>query len=194
MISPRHGFGQAMAVLSAAVAYVVSVPATATAAAAPPERVSFDVSDPAVTNPYLSELCGTTIQVSATGTVEITLWRNEAGLVVRERDRFPNAWRTFSSPETGESFRIRYEAVSDWDYGTGAQIGSEVTITRHGMVFHIPGETAIAGLTVTEEATVDHFDQGVPIVEGGGTITRQVGHFPNNVDFGTAICEALKLP
>ena len=192
MISPRHKFCQAMAVLSVAVAYVVSVPATAGAAA--PERVSFDVSEPAVTDPYLSELCGTTIQVSATGTVEITLWRNEAGLVVRERDRFPNAWRTFSSPETGESFRIRFEGVSDWDYGTGAQVGSQVTITGHGLRFHIPGETAIAGLVVTEGATVDHFDQGVPIVEGGGVNIRQVGHFPDDVDFGTAICEALKLP
>jgi len=170
----------------------VGVPATA--GAAPPERVSFDVSEPAFTDPYLSELCGTTIQVSATGTVEITLWRNEAGLVVRERDRFPNAWTTFSSPETGDSFRIRFEGVSDWEYGTGARIGSEVTITRHGLFFHIPGATAIAGLEITEGAVVDHFDQGVPIVEGGGTNTKLVGHFPDDVDFGTAICEALKLP
>src|SRR5829696_2014910 len=117
---------RAVAGLSVAVASVVGVPATA--GAAPPERVSFDVSEPAFTDPYLSELCGTTIQVSATGTVEITLWRNEAGLVVRERDRFPNAWTTFSSPETGDSFRIRFEGVSDWEYGTGARIGSEVTI------------------------------------------------------------------
>ena len=33
----------------------------------------------------------------------------------------PTTWTTFSAPETGESFRIRFQGVSTWDYGTGAK-------------------------------------------------------------------------
>jgi len=191
MIRYRSWALRAVAALSVAVASVVGVHAPASAA--PPERVSLDVSEPAFQDPFLTELCGAEVVVSTTATLEATLWRNEAGLVVRERDRFPNAWRTFSAPATGESFRVRFEGVSTWDYGTGATIGSEVRITRHGLFFHIPGATAIAGLEITEGAVVDHFEQGVPIVEGGGTGTKLVGHFPDDVDFGAAICKALKL-
>jgi len=43
--------------------------------------------------------------------------------------------------------------------------------------FHIPGATAIVDLEIAEGATVDHFEQGVPIVENGG-ITTQLGIFP----------------
>jgi hypothetical protein len=34
--------------------------------------------------------------------------------------------------------------------------------------FHIPGATAIVDSEIAEGATVDHFEQGVPIVESGG--------------------------
>ena len=163
------------------------------ASASPPERVTLDASRPAVVDPFLSETCGTPVTVSITGTDQVTLWRNEAGLVTRELDRFPKAWQTFTAMETGSSVRVAFEGTSTWDYGAGAQIGSAVIIKRTGLIFHIRGATAIAGHEVTEDATVDHFDQGVPIVEGGGVNTKLVGHFPGDVNYPEAICKALKL-
>ena len=189
MIKSRIGSAAAATSLA-----VTSLLCTSTAAqAAPPEHVSLDVSEAALRDPFLSTACGSPVEVSATATLEVTLWRNAKGLVTRELDRFPNAWRTFTAVETGASFRVRYQGVSKWDYGAGAQVGSEVTITASGLVFHVPGATAIAGHEVSEGGIVDHFDQGVPIVEGGAETTKLVGHFPDDVDFTTAICDALHL-
>ena len=182
---------RAVATLSLAVTSMLCL--SSVAQAAPPEHVSLDVSEPAFLDPFLTESCGWAVEVSATATLEVTLWRNEAGLVTRELDRFPNAWRTFTAVDSGNSFRIRYQGVSKWDYGAGAQVGSEVTITSSGLIFHIPGATAIAGHEVSEGGIVDHFDQGVPIIEGGAMTTKLVGHFPDDVDFAAAICDALNL-
>ena len=191
MIGTQSSFRRGLAVLTVALTAMLSAPSVASAAG--PERVSLDVSEPAVIDEFLSKTCGSPVEVSATATLEVTLWRNAAGLVTRERDRFPQAWRTFTAVDTGESFRIRFEGVSTWDYGSGAQIGSTVTIKRTGLIFHIPGATAIAGQQVTEGGIVDRFDQGVPIVEDGGVSTKLVGHFPDDVDYATAICTALNL-
>jgi hypothetical protein len=68
-----------------------------------------------------------------------------------------------------------------------------MTITSSGLIFHIPGANAIAGHEVSEQGIVDHFDHGVPIVEGGAVTTKLVGHFRDDVDFATAICDALNL-
>ena len=191
MIRTRVGSRRVVALAGVVAVALLSFPASARAAA--PERVSLDVSEPAVLDEGLEEACGAPVSVSATGTVEVTLWRNGAGLVTRERDRFPKAWRTFTAVETGESFRVRLAAVSTWDYGAGARVGSPVTIKETGLVFHIPGATAIAGHVVSEGGVVDHFEQGVPIVENGGEVVRRVGHFPDDVDFAAAICKALHL-
>jgi hypothetical protein len=137
-----------------------------------------------------ADACGTTVIVTDTGVVEVTLWRNDEGLVVRELDRFPNAWRTWSAPETGQSFRTRLDAVSRWDYGAGAVLGGPVTITAHGLFFHIPGSTsAVAGKEVAVGA-VDAFEEnGAPRVDHADAISF-VGHQPQ-IDFVAAICDAL---
>jgi hypothetical protein len=84
--------------LSVSVIALTGLPGVARADA--PERVTQDISE-FRTDEFLSQECGTTVTVARNGTAEYTLWRNDAGLVVRELDRFPGATTTFSAPEQG---------------------------------------------------------------------------------------------
>lgn len=156
-------------------------------AAGTPDRVSVDISQ-TYTDDFLTEACGTTVIATASGTVEITLWRNADGLVVRELDRFPGAFFTWTAPETGQTVRSRYDVGSMWEYGDGAVVGGPVTFAMRGLFFHIPGTSAIAGREVSV-SDVDFFEGGVPIVEDGELVSL-VGHWPQ-FDFVEEMCSAL---
>jgi len=165
---------------------IAALPDVATAAA--PDRVSVDISE-TFTDDSLTEACGTTVTGTAQGTVEITLWRNAAGLVVRELDRFPAATFTWTAPETGRSVKTRYDVTSNWDYGDGAVQGGPVTITAHGLFFHIPGGTSAGAGKEVAVGDVDFFEDGLPIVQDATTVSF-VGHSPD-FDFVAEICKAL---
>jgi hypothetical protein len=179
-------YGPTVAALAVAGAVVAAAPGSAVAAA--PDRASIDISDSFVDD-VLSEACGTEVAVTLTGTAEITLWRNTRGLVVRELDRFPKARVTWTASGTGRTVTTRFDAVSSWDYGSGAVLGGPVTVTAHGLFFRIPGVTsAVAGREVAV-GSVDAFDNGIPIVDRAEQVLR-VGHDPE-FDFVDAMCEAL---
>lgn len=166
---------------------VVAVPAPATAAGGP-DRVSVTISEH-FTDEFLSQACGTPVVGSAEGTVEITLWRNEDGLIVRELDRFPGVFFTWTAAETGRSVRTRYDVGSMWEYPGGAIEGSPAEFTMRGLFFHIPGVTsAIAGREISV-GDVDFFEDGVPIVEDGEQVSL-AGHWPD-LDFAASMCQAL---
>jgi hypothetical protein len=121
--------------------------------------------------------------------VEITLWRNEDGLIVRELDRFPGVFFTWTAAETGRSVRTRYDVGSMWEYPGGAIEGGPAEFTMRGLFFHIPGVTsAIAGREISV-GDVDFFEDGVPIVEDGEQVSL-AGHWPD-LDFAASMCQAL---
>jgi hypothetical protein len=167
-----------------------SGPASADSAVVTPERLSFDLHE-VYNDDFLTEACGTEVVVTLSGTRDVTLWRNDAGLVERELDRFPGAFITWSAPETGQSVKTRVDLVSHWDYGTGAVLGGPVTFTFQGMVFHLPGsgDSAFAWREVSV-GDVDGFEDGVPIVDDG-TLVSLVGHIPNDFDFVEAVCSSV---
>ena len=160
------------------------------ASAAPPDRVTVDI-DEVFTDDFLTQACGTEVVVTITGTAEFTLWRNDAGLVERELDRFPGSFITWSAPETGQSVKTRADLVSHWDYGTGAVLGGPVTFSFQGMFFHLPGAggSTFSGREVSV-GDVDGFEDGVPIVDDG-TLVSLVGHMPEGFDFVDALCSSL---
>jgi hypothetical protein len=175
---------------TSAVLTMATVPGTAVAASGP-DRVTVDISE-SQTSASLSEACGTEVVVTVSGTQEITLWRNEEGLVVRELDRTPGAFITWSAPETGQSTKTRADLVSTWDYGDGAVLGGPVTFEFHGMRFHLPGSgTGTYAWREVSEGDVDGFDPGgVPAVDDG-TLVSLVGHVPEDFDFAEAVCGLL---
>jgi hypothetical protein len=185
---PRHKVLRAMASAVAVGAGMTAVAVPSAAQADQPLRLSIDISEESVSD-FWSEACGTEVVISITGTMEATLWRNEEGLVVREIDRFPGSFFTFSAPETGKSVKSRADLVSRWTYPGGAVLGGPVEFEFHGMFFHIPGGTsAFAGREVSR-GDVAGFDGSLPVVDDGELVSL-VGHFPD-VDFVSAVCGQL---
>jgi hypothetical protein len=166
----------------------VAAPAPAVAAGAP-DRFTVDISETFI-DESASQSCGTQVVVTVTGSTEISLWRNEKGLVVRELDRSPGAFITWSAPETGMSTKTRADMVSHWDYGTGAVLGGPVTFVFQGLFFHLPGASSAFAWREVSVGDVDGFEDGVPIVNDG-TLVSFVGHIPEEFDFTESLCSLL---
>src|SRR5215213_5587164 len=120
----------------ALLATIVAACIAATGAlAAGPEHVTIPVSD-SFYAPFMSQACGVPVTITLEGVSHTTLWRNAAGLVVRERDVLSSFTAVFESPTalggTGLSFTNRSPGVAEFTYGSGAALGSTATITLTG--------------------------------------------------------------
>jgi hypothetical protein len=168
---------------------VLGVPAVALAAR--PERITIDISE-SITDPDLTNECGTEVVFTVTGDAIVTLWRNAEGLVVRELDRTPGSKITFSAPETGNSFSFPNSVVATFDYGDGAEVGSEATVRVRGLFGHVTGFIASDAGSVTLVGEVTGFDEfGIPIVDFPDPPIRETGNREPGEDVAAAFCEAL---
>lgn len=168
----------------ALLATIVAAGFAATAAlAAAPENVTMPVHD-SFYAPFMSNACGIPVTITLDGVAHVTLWRNSAGLVVRERDVLSSFTAVFESPTalggTGRSFTNRSPGVAEFDYGSGAALGSTATITLTGA----QGPAAGAGSDLTAgyqrlTGTVYGFSpEGIPLVDFDGPVLDQHGRWP----------------
>ena len=74
----------------------LSVPSVSEAA--PPERITIDLAE-TFPNEFLTEECGTPVEVIITGEARVALWRNSAGLIVRESDHASGSTVTYIAPD-----------------------------------------------------------------------------------------------
>src|SRR5215211_2886880 len=135
----------------ALLATIVAAGIAATAAvAAAPEHVTVPIHD-SFYAPFMSSACGVPVTITLDGVAYVTLWRNDAGLVVRERDVLSSFTAVFASPTalggTGRSFTSRSPGVTEFDYGSGAVLGSTAVITLAGAQGYAagPGSEMTAG-------------------------------------------------
>jgi hypothetical protein len=168
----------------ALLATLVAAGVAATAAfAAGPEHITMPVHD-SFDAPFMSAACGVPVTITLDGVSDVTLWRNSAGLVTRERDVLSSFTAVFESPTalggTGRSFTNRSPGVADFDYGSGAAIGSTAVITLTGL----QGPAAGAGTAITAgyqrlTGTVFGFSpEGIPLVDFDGPVLAQHGRWP----------------
>ena len=177
----RHLFVLAGAVLVAALG------AGATTAAPRAEQIHIAINDVFVDD-FFSEACGFEVTISVVGDLQVTLIRNEEGLIVREIDRIGGARVTFSSANGSFSFPT---APSQWDYGSGAVIGSQVVVSFAGLQGHVPGVISSDAGLVRLSGTVEGFDEfGIPLVEFNEVI-KDVGHSNGQEETVAAICDRL---
>ena len=130
------------------------------AAAAPPQHETFPLD-----NSFSFDDCGFVVDVTQSGTLHVTLWRNDAGLVARERDGVSSFHSTFTNAETGKSVSFVNSQTSFWDYGSGAVLGSSVKVTFVGMGGRLPVGGPDAGRIVVTGTVVDFTPEGIPLVE-----------------------------
>jgi hypothetical protein len=171
------------------VVVLVGVAAGVSQAAAPVQLKNIDISN-SFTIPRLCPFGDVTVTVS--GTANVTLWLNKAGLVVREHDTTPGSTVTFSG--NGKSFSFP-NALTIWtDYGSGATLGGSATLKLSGLFGHAPGISSDAGQQVIADTTiVDFFTvNGVDIpINEGGVVETEHGHFHSGEAFDAATCAAL---
>src|SRR4051794_27147328 len=136
--------------------------ATTTAVAVPPEHVTVPID-----NSFSFDDCGFVVDGAFSGTFHVTLFRNSAGLVIQERDGGSDLRSTLTNEQTGKTVTSVNSASAFFDYGSGAVIGSSVTITIVGMNGRLPGVGPDAGRVVLTGTVVD-FDPnfgGAPAVD-----------------------------
>jgi hypothetical protein len=147
---------------------------TGTAAAAEPERSTFEVDDtfPSRT----SEECGFDILLRLEGTIVVTDFFEQDGSLARTLVTYPGLFYTFINAATGESVTSRSPDPEHYRWNADGSL----TLTVTGLVLHLggPGGQAVqAGRFVV---TVD--------AEGEETVTEPVG---SHDDYHAALCEIL---
>src|SRR3954468_12191115 len=150
----------ASSILAAAAS--LSFLAAGPAAAVPPVHVTvpIDIS-------FSSDDCDFVVNTTLTGTFHVTVFRNSSGLVIQERDGGSDFRSTLTNEQTGKTVSSVNPASAFFDYGSGAVIGSSVTVTIVGMNGRLPGVGPDAGRVVMT-GTVREFDPslgGAPSVD-----------------------------
>ena len=167
---------------------VVALAVVGTSAGARAEHVTIQI-DEHFEAVGLTEACGFAVFIDFVGELKVTLLRNKDGLIVREIDRVGGGAKiTYSSADGSFSFPAN---SSTWDYGDGAEVGSEVIVSLHGLFGHVPGLIQSDAGLFRYRGEVTGFDEfGIPVVDFVHVIADRGGR-NSEEDIDAAICEAL---
>jgi hypothetical protein len=142
-----------------------------------------------------SSLCGFPITVTSSGSYDITLVYNDAGLVIREIDTTPAAKTTFSSASGSFTYPVSF--VARTTYPGGATVGLRVDVTSTGLFGpRVTGAGTMsgtaAGIQFFSGAVVTGFTpEGIPIVDTRGATFTFRGTGPSGDELDADICAAL---
>jgi hypothetical protein len=157
--------------------------------AAQARQISIDIND-SFQDADLTATCGVDVFIDFVANLKVTLVYNKDGLVVRELDHAGNGTVTYRSPDTGKSFSFPIQP-SQWDYGSGAVIGSTATFQFVGLFGHVPGLIDSDAGRLKIVGVVTGFDEfGIPLVEGIDLIAES-GNVNSDEEIDAAICAGL---
>jgi len=143
---------------------------------------------------FWSETCGVDVFIDIVADVKVTLVYNRSGLVVRETDKAGGGTITFRSPDTGKLFSFPFQP-SQWEYGAGAVVGSDVIVSFTGLLGHVPGFGASDAGLFRFRGVVEGFDeQGIPEVDFLGFTDVIADRGNREPDSAAEICAALTDP
>jgi hypothetical protein len=137
----------------------------------------------------LSAACGFDVFIDVVADLKVTLVYNKSGLVAREIDTAGGGTITYRSPDTGKSFSFMYQP-SQWDYGSGAVLGSSVIVSFTGLQGHATGFIDSDAGLFRFEGVVTSFEDGVPFVDFVDVIADR-GNRNSGEEITAAICAAL---
>jgi hypothetical protein len=167
---------------------VVALAVVGTGAGARAEHVTIHIDDH-FQDGRLTAACGFAVFIDFVGEAKVTLIRNKEGLIVRELDHVGGGAKvTYRSAQASFSFPFD---TSNWDYGEGAKVGSEVIVSAHGLFGHVPGFIPSDAGLFRFRGVVTGFDEfGIPLVDFVEVIADR-GNRESADDVAAAICEAL---
>lgn len=173
-----------IAAVALLVAFAAAAPSGATA-----RQVHITLDDH-FQDDFLTEQCGVDVFIDVVGDLQVTLVYNRSGLIVREIDRAGGGRVTYSSPDTGNSFSFPIQP-SQWDYGSGAVVGSPVVVSFTGLMGHVPGFIDSDAGLFRFLGIVEGFDEfGIPEVEFQEVIADR-GNRNSGDEIVAAICAEL---
>jgi len=180
----RHSLGFVALAVTATAAAVL---ATASRASAPlHQRTTLSLSD---VSPEYSAACGFEVDLTANGTLDVTVHTNADGSV-REQDVFPGLTIQVSAPSTGKSFDHVYGPTT-YTYPDGVYEGAPAVITEHGVRGDAPGIPPDAGRVVSPGIVVAIIPGLGPITLPTGPPISKTGNFEDPAAIVAAICAAL---
>jgi hypothetical protein len=149
----------------------------ATASATAPTRISFEVND-TFYSPFTSAYCGFDIYRTISGTINVTLFQDGSGSLVKETDTGPDFKESFYAPSTGKTFSDPGFVTAHTSYDGGGAIGSSAVVTLTGMLQNAAGP-ADAGRLVLRGVVVDIDPSGIPLVDASELVSA-VGHLSDD--------------
>ena len=181
------GIGRPFARVAIAAAIAMSVAAPVQAGRV--EQVRWEIRDTFVDD-FLSETCGTLVEVSIVADRHVTLRYNRAGLLVSEIDPSHGGTVTVTAPATGGRFSFPFNTTII-DYGDGATEGSAFTMKLVGLAGHVPGYVeSDAGQLLLGGIVTGLDEDGFPILQFTDVLAER-GHRADSERVVAAMCAAL---
>ncbi len=171
--------------------------APATGSARPVEHFTLDLS-----GTFFAGLVSRTCGFDVTGTVSVnpnavnvTLFYDESGNIVREIDTIPAGHITFTAVATGKSVTYPIAgAIVFTDYPEGAFIGAPAIVEFHGNPSHLRGAFLSPGVHIFRATVVDFIQpEGIPLTLNDELIESH-GQSDSPDENISEICEALSDP
>jgi hypothetical protein len=159
--------------------------------AAPPKHfhipLNFSVRDDA-----LSEACGFDVFDVGAGNVDVTLFYDQGGTLIREVDTSPAFTFSFAAPSSGQSIGSRAPAVLITDYTGGGAVGTPAVARLTGLQIMLGPGVMFTGRQVFDAVVVDHSPEGIPIIVFTNLISQSGNFFSG--DETALVCAALSGP
>jgi hypothetical protein len=149
--------------------------------------LNFSVRDDA-----LSDACGFDVFDVGAGNVDVTLFYDQGGTLIREIDTFPVFTFSFAAPSTGKSIGSRAPAVLITDYTGGGAVGTPAVGRLTGLQIMLQPGVMFAGRQVFDAVVVDHTPEGIPEIMFTNLISQSGNFFSG--DEVALVCAALSGP
>jgi hypothetical protein len=140
----------------------------------------------------LSDACGFDVFDVLAGNIDVTLFYDQSGTLIREIDTSPSLTFSFAAPSTGKSIGSRSPAVLITDYASGGALGTAAVASLTGLSQRLAPGVMFTGNQVFDAVVVDHSPEGVPIIEFTNMISQSGNFFSG--DLAGVVCPALSGP
>jgi hypothetical protein len=159
--------------------------------ATPPQHFHFP-ADFSVHDDARSDACGFDVFEFIAGNVDVTLFYDQSGTLIREIDTFPAFTLGFTAPSTGKSIVSPSPNGGHVDYTGGGAVGTPAVASLTGLRFMLQPGVMFTGRQVFDAVVVDHSPEGIPILEFTNLISQSGNFFSG--DTTPLICAALSGP
>src|SRR5262244_32356 len=140
----------------------------------------------------LTDACGFDVFDVVTGNIDVTLFYDQSGTLIREIDTFPAFKFFFTAPPTGKSIGSASPVVVHVDYAGGGAVGTPAVVRFTGLQLRLQPGVIFTGRQVFDGVVVGHSPEGIPDVLVTDLISQSGNFFSGDAE--AVVCAALSDP